>query len=264
MGVKVSIITAVRNGEATIATTLRSVALQTHPDIEHIIVDGASTDGTRQVIEQTGVDSLRVVSEPDRGVYDAFNKGLALATGDVVAFLNSGDSYVSDAVVANMAQELTRTGVDAVFGDLVIVDADDAHRVLRRYRSSRFRPSRVAYGFMPAHPTLFMRRRVYVDYGGYDASYRIAGDFELVARVFAKGGVTYSSVPDVLVRMPRGGLSTSSPLSNWTITREMQRACAQNAISTNLLKLLLRFPVKWTELWGLDDRQLDAVAVKYK
>jgi glycosyltransferase involved in cell wall biosynthesis len=258
MGMKVSIITAVRNSEATIATTLRAVDRQKYPDIEHIIIDGASTDGTRQIIEASGSKSLRLVSEPDRGVYDAFNKGLRLATGDVVAFLNSGDSYVSETVVSNMANELARTGMDAVFGDLVIVDANDASRVLRRYRSSRFRPSRIAYGFMPAHPTLFMRRRVYDNYGGYDASYRIAGDFELVARVFAKARITYSSLPHIMVRMPRGGLSTRSPLSNWTITREMRRACAQNAIATNYLKLLLRFPVKWTEFWGFGDLKLDA------
>ena len=258
---KVSIITAVRNGEATIATTLRSVQLQKYPDIEHIIIDGASTDRTLEVVEASGGGALRVLSEADRGVYDAFNKGLRLATGDVIAFLNSGDSYVSDAVVANMAAELNRTGVDAVFGDLVVVDANDPRRVVRRYRSSRFRPSRVAYGFMPAHPTLFMRRRVYDDYGGYDASFRIAGDFELVARVFARGRITYSCLADVLVRMPRGGLSTSGPRSNWTITREMQRACRQNEIATNIPKLLLRFPVKWTEFWGLRDLKVAAMSL---
>jgi hypothetical protein len=115
---------------------------------------------------------------------------------------------------------------------------------------------------MPAHPTLFIRRRVYEEYGVYDASYRIAGDFEFVARVFVKAGITYSCLPEVLVRMARGGLSTRNPLSNWTITREMQRACAQNSISTNVLKLLLRFPVKWTEFWGRDDPELDAASLE--
>jgi glycosyltransferase involved in cell wall biosynthesis len=254
--VKVSIITAVRNGEATIGTTLRSIILQSHPDIEHIIVDGASTDRTLQVIEAERGCALQLITGPDGGVYDAFNKGLRLATGDVVAFLNSGDSYVSPTVVSRMTLELTRTGVDAVFGDLVIVEPGDATRVIRRYRSSRFRPSRVAYGFMPAHPTLFMRRRVYEDYGGYDSSYRIAGDFELVARVFTKARISYSYVPDVLVRMPRGGLSTSGPMSNWTITREMLKACRQNSIATNVVKLLLRIPIKWTEYWGMDDMKV--------
>jgi glycosyltransferase involved in cell wall biosynthesis len=248
---KVSIITAVRNGESSIAVTLKSVQSQNHSDIEHVIVDGASTDGTLQIIERERCATTRLVSGPDRGVYDAFNKGLALATGDVVAFLNSGDCYTSSGVVTRMVAEFVATGVGAVFGDLVVVDAIDAQRTVRRYRSSRFRPSRVAYGFMPAHPTLFMRRRVYEQFGGYDASYRIAADFELVARVFTKARVTYAYVPEVLVRMPRGGLSSSGPRSNWIITREMRRACRQNAIATNLLKLLLRFPIKWTEFWGV-------------
>jgi glycosyltransferase involved in cell wall biosynthesis len=253
-GLKVSIITAVRNGEATIGTTLRSVELQSHADIEHVIVDGASTDRTLQVISSVERRAMLLLSEPDNGIYDAFNKGLRFATGDVVAFLNSGDVYTSPAVVARMAAELASTGADAVFGDLIVVDADNHDRVVRRYRSSRFRPSRVAYGFMPAHPTLFMRRRVYEKYGGYDSSYRIAGDFELVARVFVNARIAYSYVPEVLVRMPRGGLSSSGPASNWTITHEMRRACRQNAIATNYLKLLLRFPVKWTEFWRTGKR----------
>jgi glycosyltransferase involved in cell wall biosynthesis len=257
---KVSIITAVRNGEATIGTTLHSVARQTYPDIEHVIIDGASTDGTLGIIEAAGAGARTVVSEPDGGVYDAFNKGLRLATGDVVAFLNCGDFYASADVVARMATELTRTGALAVFGDLVIVDASQPDRVLRRYRSSRFRPSRVAYGFMPAHPTLFMRRRVYDEHGGFDASFRIAGDFELVARAFVKARISYSYIPDVLVTMPRGGLSTSGLKSNWIITREMYRACRQNAIATNFLKLFLRFPVKWSECWGVGKLAPGAIA----
>jgi glycosyltransferase involved in cell wall biosynthesis len=255
--VKVSIVTAVRNGATSIATTLKSVQSQDHSDIEHVIVDGASTDGTLQIIEHERCGTRLLVSAPDQGVYDAFNKGLALATGDVVAFLNSGDSYTSSGVVARMAAQFASAGVDAVFGDLIVVDAVDPRKTVRRYRSSRFTPSRVAYGFMPAHPTLFMRRRVYEQFGGYDASYRIAGDFELVARVFTKARVTYAYVPEVLVVMPRGGLSSSGLRSNWIITREMRRACRQNAIATNLLKLLLRFPIKWTEFWGVTHLQGD-------
>jgi len=244
---KVSIITAVRNGVASIATTLNSVAEQTHPDIEHVIVDGASTDGTVERVRALATRPVRLQSEPDRGVYDAFNKGLALATGDLVAYLNCGDSYWSPRVVADVVRRFGAGDVDAVFGDLIIVDAEDTRVAVRRYRSSRFKPSRIAYGFMPAHPTLFLKRSVYERYGGYDTSYRIAGDFEFIARVFPDPSLRYACLPDQLVRMPRGGLSTAGPRSNWIITREMQRACAKNAIPTNLLKLLLRFPVKITE-----------------
>lgn len=248
---RVSIITAVRNGARTIGTTLQSVAEQTHPDIEHIIVDGASTDETLETVRSVARRPVHLISEPDRGVYDAFNKGLGLSTGEVVAFLNCGDAYWSASVVADVAARFLDGGVDAVFGDVMIVDAKDTNVAVRRYRSSRFKPSRLAYGFMPAHPTLFLRRDVYDRHGGYDASYRIAGDFEFAARIFGGGALRYACLPHVLVRMPRGGLSTAGPRSNLIITLEMKRACAKNAIATNLFKLSLRFPIKLTEFLAL-------------
>jgi glycosyltransferase involved in cell wall biosynthesis len=248
---KVSIITAVRNGAGTIAATLRSVSEQNHPDIEHVVVDGASSDQTVDIVRAAPTRGLRLLSEPDKGVYDAFNKGLALASGDVIAFLNCGDTYYSSEVVAQVVARFAAAELDAVFGDVIIVDARDTSVAVRHYRSSRFRPSRLAYGFMPAHPTLFLRRAVYERHGGYDPSYRIAGDFEFVARIFGDHSLRYACLPHLLVRMPRGGLSTAGPRSNWIITREMQRACAKNAISTNLLKLMLRFPIKFTEFLAI-------------
>jgi glycosyltransferase involved in cell wall biosynthesis len=248
---RVSVVTAVRNGAATIGATLASVGEQTHPDIEHVVVDGASADRTLDIVRSCAKRPLRVLSEPDRGVYDAFNKGLSLSTGDVIGYLNCGDSYWSRDVVARVAARFSADDVEAVFGDLVIVDSKDTLAPVRRYRSSRFRPSRLAYGFMPAHPTLFLRRQVYERHGGYDASYRIAGDFEFVARVFGPGALRYAYLHEVMVRMPRGGLSTAGPRSNWIITREMKRACDKNAIDTNVLKLMLRFPVKLTEFFAV-------------
>jgi glycosyltransferase involved in cell wall biosynthesis len=248
---KVSIITAVRNGAGTIAATLRSVSEQSHPDIEHVVVDGASSDQTVDIVRAAPTRELRLLSEPDKGVYDAFNKGLALASGDVIAFLNCGDTYYSSQVLAQVVTRFATAELDAVFGDVIIVDARDTSVAVRHYRSSRFRPSRLAYGFMPAHPTLFLRRAVYERHGGYDPSYRIAGDFEFVARIFGDRTLRYACLPQLLVRMPRGGLSTAGPRSNWIITREMQRACAKNAISTNLLKLMLRFPIKFTEFLAI-------------
>ncbi len=248
---KVSIITAVRNGAGTIEATLRSVTQQTHPDIEHVVIDGASTDETVALVGAAPTRALRLLSEPDRGVYDAFNKGLKLASGDIVAFLNCGDTYYSREVVAQVAERFAAAELDAVFGDVIMVDAKNTSVAVRHYRSSRFKPSRLAYGFMPAHPTLFLRRAVYERHGGYDPSYRIAGDFEFVARIFGDHRLRYVCLPQTLVRMPRGGLSTAGPRSNWIITREMQRACAKNAISTNLLKLMLRFPIKFTEFLAI-------------
>ena len=245
---KVSIITAVRNGAEAIGATLDSVAEQSYVDIEHIVVDGASTDATVAVVRERGRRVAKLLSEPDRGVYDAFNKGLALATGDVVAFLNAGDSYLDAGVVATVANAFSAEDVDAVFGDVLIVDPQDPGRVLRHYGSARFSPARLASGFMPAHPSLFLRGELYRRLGGYDASYRIAGDFELCVRAFVHERARYRYLPRALVRMPQGGLSTRGWRSNWIITSEMRRACLRNGVATSLPRLLLRFPVKLLEV----------------
>src|SRR5271169_5280822 len=147
---KVSIVTAVRNGARDIPVTLASVATQNYPDIEHIVIDGASTDDTVNVVRRLGRHVARLVSEPDTGVYDAFNKGLRLATGDIVAYLNAGDTYVSADIISLIASTFQAGDAEAVYGDVEIVDAADPAKLVRRYRSGSFRPSRLAWGFMPA------------------------------------------------------------------------------------------------------------------
>jgi glycosyltransferase involved in cell wall biosynthesis len=244
---KLSIITAVRNGADSIVPTIQSVNSQSYGDIEHVFVDGASTDDTLHLIRSSSRRVNSVLSEPDSGVYDAFAKGCMRATGDVVVYLNAGDVYAHDDVASQVMKRFASDHVDAVFGDVVIVDKGDSRRTIRRYRSSRFTPARISYGFMPAHTALFLRRQVYERFGNYDSTYRIAGDFEFVVRAFSQGKISYSHIDEVLVKMPRGGLSTSGPISNWIITKEMKRACEKNGVSTNYLKLALRFPVKLTE-----------------
>lgn len=247
---KVTVITAVRNAESAIGATLDSVAAQTLPDVEHIVVDGASTDRTLETVRRHGARVSRVLSEPDRGVYDAYNKGLALATGDVVGFLNAGDVYASDSVLERVVRELRSPGTRAVFGDVLIVDPAERSRVLRHYRSGRFTPSRLAYGISPAHPTLYMDRDVYRRFGGYDPSYVIAGDFELCVRVFLQGRTRYRHLPEVLVLMSSGGISDRGWRGKWQNTKEMRRACTSNGVPTSLLKLSTRLPVKIGEmLW---------------
>jgi glycosyltransferase involved in cell wall biosynthesis len=249
---KISIITAVFNGEQTIGTTLASIAEQDHPDIEHIVVDGASSDATLAQIRAGDRRGARVVSEPDHGAYDAFNKGLRLATGEVIGFLNCGDSYISPATVSRIAAGFAGSDAQAVFGDVLIVDQRTPGRVLRRYRSHRFTARAMSYGLMPAHPTLFMRREVYRAVGEYNPSFRIAGDFELCVRAFACRDTPYRYLPEPLVRMPTGGLSNRGWRSKWEITGEMMRACRSNGVSTNWLKLCLRFPLKLAELSWFD------------
>ena len=245
---KISIITAVFNGGGSIAATLKSVAQQDHGAIEHIVVDGASTDSTLVTVRSNNTRVARVISEPDMGIYDAFNKGLRVATGDAVAFLNCGDTYVSPEVVSKVVGQLSKQNTQAVFGDVLIVDFDNEARVIRRYSSRRFTPRAMAFGLMPAHPTLFLRREIYQSVGEYDTQFRIAGDFELCLRVFARRATRFRYVPEALVRMPRGGISNRGWRSKWEITREMQRACALDGVSTNLAKLCLRFPLKILEM----------------
>jgi glycosyltransferase involved in cell wall biosynthesis len=245
---KVSIITAVYNGESSILATLTSVATQDYPAIEHIVIDGASRDSTAALVRNSATRVAHFVSEPDAGVYDAFNKGLRLATGDVIAFLNCGDTYISTGVVARMVDVLSLNGVEAAFADILIADSSDHDRVIRRYSSRKFSPQRMVYGLMPAHPSLFLRRGVYERVGEYDTSFRIAGDFELCLRVFVTASATYRYLNEAIVRMPSGGLSNRGWRSKLTITREMVEACAKNDIRTSFAKLCLRFPLKLMEM----------------
>ena len=245
---RVSIITAVLNGADSIGRTLESVAAQDYADIEHIIADGDSKDTTLEIVRASGAARARIISGPDAGVYAAFNKGLRAATGDVIAYLNSGDCYESTGVVSQMMRALETFAVDAAFADVLIVDPDHRSRVIRRYSSKRFSPGGMAYGLMPAHPTLFLRREVYAAAGEYDPKFRIAGDFEFCLRAFVRRNTSYRYIAEPLVRMPSGGLSNHGWRSKLDITNEMLRACRSNGISTNWAKLSLRFPMKIAEL----------------
>jgi glycosyltransferase involved in cell wall biosynthesis len=246
---KVSIITAVHNGESEIVRTLDSVAAQDYRNIEHLVIDGGSRDATIPLVRQHGLRVSQCISEPDRGVYDAFNKGLRVATGDVIAFLNAGDTYLDQRVVSRMVGALSSAGTDATFADTLIVDRRNEQRILRRYSSRLFTPERMRFGLMPAHPSLFMRRAIYESVGEYDATFRIAGDYELCLRAFRRSAARYRYVGEPVVRMPNGGLSNRGWRSKLVITQEMMRACRMNAVPTSYLLLSLRFAVKAFELW---------------
>ena len=242
---RVSIVTAVKNGAPVIGETLRSVEAQSYSNIEHVVIDGASTDGTREVVLREGKRVAVMRSAQDRGVYDAFNSGLMAASGDVIGFLNAGDTYEHAQAVAHIAAVFDDPKVDAVFGNLVITDPDQPDHILRHYRADGFKPSDLAMGMMPPHPTLFLRRRVYDTFGGYDPQYVIAGDFDLCLRIFLKGQTAFRHVPETLVRMPAGGLSNRGWRSIVANTREIRAACAANGVSTSLPRLMIRLPLKW-------------------
>lgn len=244
---KITVITVCFNSVKTIEDTIRSVARQTYSDIEHIIIDGASTDGTLNVIEHHRDKLAKVISEPDRGIYDAMNKGLALVSGEVVGFLNAADVYADKDVLSRVVDIMERESLDALFGDVEFFRPKNPTRTVRRYRSARFSPDQIALGWMPAHPALFLRRRVYETYGLFRTDYRIAGDFEYCARIFHGGGLVYRSLPETLVRMRTGGISTGGWRNTILLNREVLRACRESGIETNVLKILSKYPAKLLE-----------------
>ncbi len=244
---RITVITVCFNSAKTIESTLRSVSNQTAAEVEHIVVDGASTDGTLDIIARHGGHIARLISEPDKGIYDAMNKGLDLATGEIIGFLNADDVYADTGVLEMVSEIMAKHDLDALFGDAEFVSPDRPNQPLRRYRSERFHPERIAWGWMPAHPTLFLKRSVYERFGTFRTDYRIAGDFELVARIFHGGNLKYQHVPQVLVRMRTGGISTGGWRNTLLLNQEVLRACRENDISTSLPKILSKYPVKLLE-----------------
>lgn len=246
---KISIVTVSFNCARTIARTLQSVALQSWPDVEHILVDGASTDGTMAVVAAYRTGLAHVISEPDSGIYDAMNKGIGLATGDVVAFLNADDFYKDADVLARVSFVMQSERLDALYGDVEFFRAGQQDIVVRRYNSGRFTAGRLAWGWMPAHPALFVRRVLFERYGIFCTDYRIAGDFEFIARVFKHTELRHRHLPESLVCMQMGGISTSGWRATLLLNYEMIRACRANAIPTSWFKMLLRYPLKAFEFF---------------
>lgn len=247
-GPKISVITVSYNSVATIGDALQSVIEQSWPYIEHIVIDGASSDGTMSVINQFRDRLAHVVSEPDRSIYDAMNKGLARASGDIVCFLNSDDKYAHQDVLAQVASIMQREQLDALMGDVVFFKPEKPEKVVRRYRCHHFHPAALGRGWMPAHPALFVLRTVFQRVGGFRDNYRIAGDFEFVARAFGKNDLRYQYFPEVLVKMRTGGISTAGWRSKLLLNIEVLRACRENGIRTNMFKILSKYPAKLLEL----------------
>jgi glycosyltransferase involved in cell wall biosynthesis len=209
MPMKISIITATFQSARTLRDTIDSVHRQTWPDLEHIIVDGKSTDGTLSIV--SAHDHLtKVISEPDRGIYDAMNKGIALADGEVIGILNSDDFYADERVIADIAERFMDPAVDAVYGDLDYIHAQDSSRLTRRWKAGRYQPGGFRWGWMPPHPTFFVRRRLYEQYGGFNLDMGTCGDYELMLRLVHRHGARLSYVPRTLVKMRAGGASNAS------------------------------------------------------
>ena len=210
MSLQISVITAVRNRADTIEEALHSVQAQDWPRVEHIVIDGASKDGTLAILQGHRDRLAHLVSEADGGLYDALNKGIARASGDIVGFLHADDQLASSSALSKVAAAFDDPAVDAVYGDLVYVRKDNPNEVVRYWRAGAYSRSMLALGWMPPHPTFYVRRSVYARFGLFDTSYRIASDYDSMLRILWRGSVTAAYVPEVLVRMRLGGISNRS------------------------------------------------------
>ncbi|MEM9312018.1 MAG: glycosyltransferase family 2 protein, partial [Pseudomonadota bacterium] len=227
---KISVVTAVYNRAETIAQAMQSVQSQTYANVEHVIQDGGSADATLAQVKKLANASTHVLSEPDGGIYDAINRGIRRATGDVVGLMHSDDFFASDEVLAKVARAFADPSVDGVYGDLDYVAVDDPSRVIRHWRSGGYDPALLKRGWMPPHPTLYLRREVFENYGLYDASYRISGDYDAMLRYLAKGRISLAYVPEVLVKMRVGGESNRSLERIARKSREDLRALRENGV----------------------------------
>jgi glycosyltransferase involved in cell wall biosynthesis len=231
---KISVITVAFNSAKTIADTLTSVAMQTHPDIEHLIIDGASSDGTVEIVRMHAGTQTRLISESDRGIYDAMNKGIALASGTVVGFLNSDDFYANASVVAKIADAFRDSAVDACYGDLVYVSQDNS-RIVRYWKSKPFTKGDFAKGWCPAHPTFYVRKSVIERMGLFDQTYKMGVDVEFMMRYLECGKIRAVYLPHLLVHMRLGGASNQSFKNILLQNKEIFAALRKNDIPFSIV-----------------------------
>ena len=235
---KISIITVCYNSEKTIKDTLRSVLEQKHENIEHIIIDGGSTDRTLAAVATVGAHVAKIISEPDNGIYDAMNKGIALATGDIVGFINADDFYPSPDVLSTVASAFESSGADCCYGDLCYVQQEDVSKIVRFWRSSPFASGKFSRGWCPPHPTFFVRREVYTRLGGFDLSFNIAADFELMMRYLEGAHITSRYIPQVLVKMRLGGTTNRSFINIFKQNMEIRRALSSIGRRSSLVRFI--------------------------
>lgn len=237
---KISIITVVFNGAKTLRSCIDSVLAQDYGNVEYIIVDGNSTDGTIEIIESYGDKIDKFVSERDKGIYDAMNKGIQLATGDVVGILNADDFYSSVNVISSVVVAMTESNADAAYGDLQYVDAADHNVIKRNWKSGAYKPNAFTNGWMPPHPTFFLRRALYEQHGNFRLDMGSAADYELMLRMVHKIGIKLVYVPLILVKMRAGGVSNSSVANRISANKNDRKAWKVNGLKPQFYTLWLK------------------------
>lgn len=237
---KFSVITVTFNSAETIEDTLLSVIQQDYPLVEYIVVDGLSSDGTMDIINKYRSNITTVISEKDKGIYDALNKGIQLATGDVVAILHSDDFYAHHQVLSNYVNLFKQSNADAVYSDLHYVNRTDVSKVVRNWVSGSYRSNAFYWGWMPPHPTFVVKRSVYNKFGVFNLNFRSAADYELMLRFILKEGITLAYLQQVTVKMRTGGMSNVTLANRLKANREDRLAWKQNGLRPGLLTLYLK------------------------
>ena len=236
---KISIITVCYNSATTIEKTILSVASQTYANIEYIIVDGNSKDNTLEILKKHENKILKWISEPDKGLYDAMNKGIAMATGDLIGILNSDDTFHSNTVIEDIVNFHRKNDIEASVGN--IVQHRENGKIVRLYSSKYWNPEKLTIGFMPPHPSIFFKKDLFNKFGNYDLGFKIGADYELITRFFLKNKITWMYSGITTTAMLVGGLSSSGTSSYKLITKEIQKALAMNEIAYSSFKIKMRF-----------------------
>lgn len=237
---KISIITVTYNSAATIEQTIRSVTGQSHEDIEYILVDGKSTDGTLKIAENYKDSIDKLVSEKDKGLYDALNKGIALATGEIIGILHSDDFYIDAHVIRKYAETFANSQADAVYGDLYYVDKTNTDKIIRKWKSGVYKEHSFANGWMPPHPTFFVRKEVYQKFGVFNTEFKSAADYELMLRFIEKNKISIAYLPEYTVKMRMGGKSNVSVQNRLNANLEDRRAWEINGLKPRFYTLYLK------------------------
>lgn len=254
-GPKISVVTAVRNGEHTILDCIRSVQEQQYA-AEHVFVDGLSTDGTLEIIRRNAKGQVKVISEKDSGIYDAMNKGLSMATGDVIGTLNADDFYASNMILDHVAGVFQDPNVDCCYGDLVYVDPNDTTKAIRYWRSGECSDKLLYRGWMPAHPTFFVRRGVYEKYGLFRTDLGSAADYELTLRFLLKCRITFAYIPELMVIMRAGGASNATWKNRLMVNVWVMRAWKINGLKPKPWTLPARLWSKFGQYLSRNEKEL--------
>jgi glycosyltransferase involved in cell wall biosynthesis len=246
----ISVITVSYNSADTISDTIKSVLAQTYSEIEYIVIDGGSSDGTIELVKSYGDRISKFISDPDDGIYDALNKGIKLATGDIVGIMHSDDFFYSNLVVEKIASAFEEIDTDAVIGDVQFVAPSDTLKIVRYFSSKKFSLTKFRFGYMPPHPSFYVRRELYEKLGYYKTDYKIAADFELVLRFLLINKIKYKYIEMPFVSMRSGGVSNKSIGSNITLNKEIARACRENGVKTNFFFIYSKYFTKIFQFMG--------------